>query len=80
MDRHSISNQMFTARGEGKMEGLAEGIEKGRAEGRAEIQHEMVLKMAHNGLTPQQIAQFTDIPLDEVNQIIEANQQPPAAH
>ncbi len=84
MDRHSISNQIFTARGEGKMEGIAEGIAKGRAEGiaegRAEIQHEMVLNMAHNGLTPQQIAQFTDIPLDEVNQIIAANQQPPAAH
>lgn len=80
MDRHILTNQMFTARGEARLEGLAEGRaegreegrEEGRAQGRAEERAKVVVKMHQHGMTPEQIATITDIPLDEVNQIISA--------
>jgi len=86
MDRHILTNQMITARGEGRLEGLAEGREEGRAEGRAEGREEglaegreegreegraqVVRKMAQNGMTAQQIAQITELPLATVSQML----------
>jgi len=90
MDRHILTNQMITARGEGRLDGLAEGREEGRAEGREEGLAEgreegraegreegreegraqVVRKMAQNGMTAQQIAQITELPLATVSQML----------
>ena len=43
--------------------------EKGLSQGRAEI----VMSAFRNGKTPEQIAMFNDIPLNEVQQIINSN-------
>lgn len=77
MDRHILTNQMVTARGEGKLEGIAEGIAmgeaKGRAEGRAEGIAELVANMAKYGMSADQISATTGLPIDEVQKILNSN-------
>ena len=67
MDRKAIEETHLdeaTARGraEGRAEGMAEGVAKGRLEGRLETARRM---LAH-GLAPEQIAEYTDLSLDEI--------------
>ena len=67
MDRKAIEETRLdeaTARGraEGRAEGMAEGVAKGRLEGRLETARRM---LAH-GLAPEQIAEYTDLSLDEI--------------
>ena len=86
MDRHILTNQMITARGEGHLEGKAEGRAEGRAEGMAEGRKEgrkegmaegrkegrteMVIKMAQHGMPAEQIAEITGEPLEEIRKAI----------
>ena len=70
MDRKAIEETHLdeaTARGraEGRAEGMAEGVAKGRLEGRLETARRM---LAH-GLAPEQIAEYTDLSLDEIKTI-----------
>ena len=45
-DRVILADQIYTARGEGKLEGKTEGLEDGRAEGRAEGKSEAMRSIA----------------------------------
>ncbi|MBQ9309378.1 MAG: hypothetical protein IJ222_00760, partial [Bacteroidales bacterium] len=51
---------------EGRAEGRAEGIAEGRSEGAAEKSLEIAKKMALMGFRPEQIAEATDLSLEEV--------------
>ena len=71
MDRKAIEETHLdeaTARGmakgmaQGMAQGMAEGVAKGRLEGRLETARRM---LAH-GLAPEQIAEYTDLSLDEI--------------
>lgn len=80
-----LKDNIYTARGEGKMEGRAEGREEGRAEGRAEGRveglkegreqgraegiKEAARKMKQSGLTADQISKFTGLSVKEVDDI-----------
>lgn len=44
----------------------ARGIAKGRAEGRAEGRADTARRMLMRGLPPQQIAEYTDLPLEAI--------------
>ena len=62
-----------TAEAKGRAEGLAEGLEKGLAEGIEEGQHkekaETVRRLSQMGLTLEQIAQGTNLTIEEVTVI-----------
>ena len=53
----------------GLEKGLAQGLAEGRAEGRAEAQLEMARKMLEAGMAVDQIVQFTDLTLQEVQSL-----------
>ena len=50
-----------------KEQGHAEGRTEGRAEGRAEERSEIAAKMKSMGLSPEQIAQATDLSIEVIN-------------
>ena len=52
-----------------RAEGLAEGRAEGRAEGEAEGRADTVRRMLARGLSPEQIAEYTDLSLDEIKMI-----------
>ncbi|WP_347712161.1 hypothetical protein [uncultured Fretibacterium sp.] len=63
MDRKAIEEtHLDEATARGMAEGMAEGVAKGRLEGRLETARRM---LAH-GLAPEQIAEYTDLSLDEI--------------
>ena len=53
----------------GLEKGLAQGLAEGRAEGRTEAQLEMARKMLEAGMAVDQIVQFTDLTLQEVQSL-----------
>ena len=55
----------------GEARGIAIGEARGRAEGEATAETKIVLNMHNNGLTPEQIATFTDKSIGDVKAIIE---------
>ena len=57
---------MAQGRAEGKAEGRAEGKAEGRAEGEAKGRAETARRMLEMNLTPEQIAQATQLSLDEI--------------
>ena len=52
-----------------KEQGRAEGKAEGRAEGRAEERSEIAAKMKSMGLSPEQIAQATDLSIEVINSL-----------
>ena len=56
-------------RAEGEAKGRAEGEAKGRAEGEAKGRADTVRRMLARGLSPEQIAEYTDLSLDEIKMI-----------
>jgi predicted transposase YdaD len=52
-DRVILADQIYTARGEGKLEGRAEGREEGREEGRAEERMANALSLLQNGVSKE---------------------------
>ena len=52
-----------------KEQGRAEGRTEGRAEGRAEERSEIAAKMKSMGLSPEQIAQATDLSIEVINSL-----------
>ena len=54
----------------GEARGIAIGEARGRAEGEATAETKIVLNMHNNGLTPEQIAAFTNKNIDDVKAII----------
>ena len=53
-------------RAEGEAKGRAEGEAKGRAEGEAKGRADTARRMLAHGLSPEQIAKYTDLSLDEI--------------
>ena len=53
-------------RAEGEAKGRAEGEAKGRAEGEAKGRADTARRMLARGLSPEQIAEYTDLSLDEI--------------
>ena len=49
--------------------GMAEGEAKGRAEGMAQGRADTARRMLARGLSPEQIAEYTDLSLDEIKMI-----------
>ena len=68
-----IKNSVDTAKREGKQEGLAEGIEigmeKGRAEGKHEANTETAQRLLAMGLSAEQVAQATQLPLEIIKNL-----------
>ena len=58
------------AKAEGKAEGLAEGRAEGKAEGRAEEKIENAKSFLAMGLSPEQVAEGTKLPLSEVMKLM----------
>ena len=52
-----------------KEQGRAEGRAEARAEGRAEVKAEIAAKMKSMGLSPEQIAQATDLSIEVINSL-----------
>ena len=53
----------------GKQEGLAEGMEKGRAEGKHEANTETAQRLLAMGLSAEQVAKATQLPLDIIKNL-----------
>lgn len=53
-------------RAEGRAEGKADGIKVGKKEGIKQGQNEIILNMFRKGKAPEEIAEWTDIPLERV--------------
>lgn len=72
-DRVILADQIFTARGEGKLEGRAEGREEGRAEGReegrVEEQHAIAKKLKEMNLPLDQVAEVTGLSIEEISSL-----------
>ena len=54
---------------EGLEKGMAEGMEKGMAEGELRKQREIALEMKKGGISPEQIALFTGLTVEEIHQL-----------
>ncbi|MGN0215254.1 MAG: hypothetical protein ACI4BG_01810, partial [Prevotella sp.] len=57
-----LRDNIFTARGEGRLEGR----EEGRAEGRAEALKEIARKMKQGGMDEKLIMQFTGLKAEDI--------------
>lgn len=72
-DRVILADQIYTARGEGKLEGRAEGREEGREEGRAEGKNEamrtIAAAMKQAGESMEKIAAYTHLSPDEIAEL-----------
>ena len=80
-DRVILADQIYTARGEGKLEGRFEGLEEGRAEGRAEGRVEgraegkseamrtIALAMKQAGESLDKIINYTHLTKDEIEKL-----------
>jgi predicted transposase/invertase (TIGR01784 family) len=74
---HAAQDAIETAKADGRAEGLAEGREEGRAEGReegrAEGREEGILaiarKMKQKGKTVEEIAELTDLTIEEIERL-----------
>ena len=63
MDRKAIEEtHLDEATARGVAQGRAQGIAEGEAEGRADTARRMLAR----GLSPEQIAEYTDLSLDEI--------------
>ena len=56
---------------EGRAEGRAEGHAEGRAEGRAEGINSVIKQMHTKGMSIQQIADIVEMPVDEIQAIVQ---------
>ena len=65
-DRVILADQIFTAKGEGRLEGLAEGLEEGRAEGMQKEKLANARKMKADNMPADLIAKYTGLSLEEI--------------
>ena len=64
--KRARSDGLKQGRAEGEAKGRAEGEAKGRAEGEAKGRADTARRMLEMNLTPEQIAQATQLSLDEI--------------
>ena len=55
---------------EGRKEGREEGRKEGRKEGREEEKRNIALKLLARGMTPEQVSDLVDLPVEEVRKLI----------
>lgn len=65
-----ISTAIKEGKAEGRIEGRIEGRKEGRIEGKKEGRKEIILKMKSKGLASNEIAEFTGITIDEINNLL----------
>ena len=53
------------------LDGLSEGEARGEARGEAKGEAKLVISMHKNGCTPQQISQFTGLPLEKIQEALD---------
>ena len=68
-DYRDIKNSIDTAKNQGKEEGLAEGIEIGKKEGRKEANTATAQRLLAMGLSAEQVAEATQLPLDIIEKL-----------
>jgi len=64
-DRVILADQIYTARGEGKLEGRAEGREEGRAEGVLAVAR----KMKEKNMSVDDIIAFTGLTTEDIERL-----------
>ena len=69
MAYRDIKNSVDTAKCEGIAEGMAKGMEKGRAEGKHEANTETAQRLLAMGLSAEQVAKATQLPLDIIKNL-----------
>ena len=68
-NRVILADQIFTAKGEGRLEGRAEGKAEGRAEGRAEGHEEDARRMKADNMPIELISKYTGLTVDEIEKL-----------
>ena len=68
-DRVILADQIFTAKGEGRLEGREEGREEGLAEGRAEERLKNARSLKANGIPMDVIAKSLGLTTEEIEQV-----------
>ena len=69
MAYRDIKNSVDTAKREGIEIGMAKGMEKGRAEGKHEANTETAQRLLAMGLSAEQVAKATQLPLDIIKNL-----------
>ena len=71
--RNAFKYATAKGRAEGEAKGMAKGMAQGKAEGlaqgKAEGKADTARRMLARGLSPEQIAEYTDLSLDEIKMI-----------
>ena len=73
-NRISLEKGREEGRAEGRMEGLVEGRKEGRTEGVSEEKVASAKRFLALGLSPEQVAKGTELPLEDILKIMEAKQ------
>jgi predicted transposase/invertase (TIGR01784 family) len=68
-NRVILADQIFTAKGEGRLEGKAEGRAEGGAEGRAEGHEEDARRMKADNMPIELISKYTGLTVDEIEKL-----------
>ena len=69
MAYRDIKNSVDTAKREGIAEVMAKGMEKGRAEGKHEANTETAQRLLAMGLSAEQVAKATQLPLEIIKNL-----------
>ena len=69
VERTLIDDSYQKGKEKGKEEGIAEGMEKGRAEGKHEANTETAQRLLAMGLSAEQVAKATQLPLDFIKNL-----------
>jgi predicted transposase/invertase (TIGR01784 family) len=70
-DRYAREIAIAEGLAEGRAVGLEEGLAEGRAEGRAEGINSVIKQMHTKGMSIQQIADIVEMPVDEIQAIVQ---------
>ena len=65
----AMENLMNEVKAYSAAQGMAQGMAQGRAEGMAQGRADTARRMLARGLSPEQIAEYTDLSLDEIKTI-----------
>ena len=69
VERTLIDDSCQKGKEKGKEEGIAEGMEKGRAEGKHEANTETAQRLLAMGLSAEQVAKATQLPLEIIKNL-----------
>ena len=58
---------------QGRQQGIEQGMQEGRQEGRQEGQSDLLSTLIKNGMSPEDLAKFSNIPISEIKQLCTAH-------